>query len=338
LKVRLILLFLYAPGILVLANSYPVHADEVVLRNGDRLTGLVVHKARDTLTLRSAYAGNLAIPWSSVTAISTEAPVELILTDDRRTSTRLGAGKPGGSAEPGESVRLDEIVFINPTPDESGTSTVTSGHATLSAATTSGNSSGTRTYADADYSVRGKRYRWSFSGKANRVTDSGQETASNWLTSGDFDRFVAADRFLYARASAEHDPFKDIDLRTAVGGGYGYQFVENQKTKVSLRGGLDYVVVDRATSPNERYPALGWGFKSSHQFDGSGSEAFHEHDGYWNFRNGGDITIRSRTGLRVPLLDGLTATAQVNVEWDRTPAEGRKSTDTTSVLGLGYTF
>jgi hypothetical protein len=36
--------------------------------------------------------------------------------------------------------------------------------------------------------------------------------------------------------------------------------------------------------------------------------------------------------------DEVTATLQVNLDWDRKPAEGRKPTDTTVLLGLGYAF
>ena len=35
---------------------------------------------------------------------------------------------------------------------------------------------------------------------------------------------------------------------------------------------------------------------------------------------------------------GLNASAQVNLDWDRDPAPGRKALDTTLLLGLGYTW
>jgi putative salt-induced outer membrane protein YdiY len=329
----------------VLILTAVARADEVVLQNGDRLTGRIVHKSGETLTLESDYGGKITIRWKSVASLSTDAPVELILNDERRIRARLGAAPSTeggeGRAESDDAaggVRLDRITFINPTPVESGIGTVSSGHAGVSSATTSGNTSGTRTYGDADYTVRGKRYRWSVSGKANRVTDSGEQTASSWLAGGDYDRFISDDRFLYLRASAERDRFKDVELRSALGGGYGLQLIEDERTKVSLRGGLDYVVVDRVVSPNERYPALGWGVKASHKFNGAGSEVFHEHDGFWNLRERGHVTIRSRTGLRMPLVGNLTATLQVNFDWDREPADDLKPADTTVVLGLGYTF
>lgn len=48
------------------------------------------------------------------------------------------------------------------------------------------------------------------------------------------------------------------------------------------------------------------------------------------------MTLRSRTGVRVPIASGINASVQVNLDWEREPAPGRKSTDTTLLIGLGY--
>ena len=192
--------------------------------------------------------------------------------------------------------------------------------------------------SSADFTARAKRFRWGLSGKANRVTDSGELTASNWLAAGHYDRFVAEDHFLYVRASAEHDPFKDIDLRTAAGGGYGFQLAETDRANASVRGGLDYIVIDHIDNPNEHYPALGWGFKLTYKLDGTDRQLFHDDDGFWDLHDLARVTFRSRTGLRLPLVGNLTANFQLNLDWDSKPAEGRKPTDTTLLIGLGYTF
>jgi hypothetical protein len=68
------------------------------------------------------------------------------------------------------------------------------------------------------------------------------------------------------------------------------------------------------------------------------AELFHEQDGYWSLEDSGDVKVRTRTGLRVPLVDGLTASAQVNVDWAAEPEPGRRATDSTLLLGVGYTW
>ena len=48
--------------------------------------------------------------------------------------------------------------------------------------------------------------------------------------------------------------------------------------------------------------------------------------------------MRSQTGLRIPLIDRLNATAQYNVDWENTPTDGRARTDKILLLTLGYTW
>jgi hypothetical protein len=42
--------------------------------------------------------------------------------------------------------------------------------------------------------------------------------------------------------------------------------------------------------------------------------------------------------MRVPLIERLNATAQLNLDWERQPAPGRRSTDSTLLLGVDYAF
>jgi len=42
-------------------------ADQVVLKNGDRLTGNIVNSDGKTLTLKSEFAGEVKIQWEAIT-------------------------------------------------------------------------------------------------------------------------------------------------------------------------------------------------------------------------------------------------------------------------------
>jgi small nuclear ribonucleoprotein (snRNP)-like protein len=50
-------------------------ADEVVLKNGDRLTGTIVDSDAKTLTLKSAFAGEVKIQWDAVQEITSDEPI-----------------------------------------------------------------------------------------------------------------------------------------------------------------------------------------------------------------------------------------------------------------------
>jgi len=311
----------------------------VVFRNGDRLTGRVVHKHDAKLVFETAHAGRVSIGWNSIRSLATDRPVAVMLRDGEVLITDVQAAETDERVrlrDRQHSVRLDRIAYLNPTPEQSGIGILYNGRASLSATNTQGNNTSRRVYAEAEMTARTRDYRYSVGGKMNRQREFGQQTASNWRADGNYDWFFDQRKFRYVRSSFEHDRFKDIDLRGTVGGGYGLQLIDSSRTSVSIRGGVDYVNINHTAAANENYPALGWGLKASHRLDTRNIELFHEQDGFLQIGNGGNITLRSRTGLRVPIASGITASAQANLDWEREPAPGRKSTDSTLLIGLGY--
>ena len=56
-------------------------ADEVFLKNGDRVSGTVVSKTGDVLVLDTMYAGEIKINWADVSGMSTDRTVRIQLDD-----------------------------------------------------------------------------------------------------------------------------------------------------------------------------------------------------------------------------------------------------------------
>lgn len=325
--------------LMALLFSTSATADVVFFHNGDRLNGRVMQKHGTTLVFETAHAGTININWSEIQTISTEKPVTLMIRDDDSIGSDILDVSTDGQVvlrKRQQSVLLQDITFINPTPEQSGVGIIYSGRANVSATDTRGNSISRRIYAEAAFSARTRDYRYNIGGKINQQQEFGTQTASSWQFDGNYDWFIDKRKFRYVRSSLEHDRFKDIDLRSTAGGGYGLQLAETPRTNISIRGGLDYVTIDHINTPNEEYPALGWGLRASHKLDMRNIELFHEQDGFMQISKGGDVTLRSRTGVRVPIASRLNASIQLNLDWEKEPAPDRKSTDSALLVGLGY--
>lgn len=313
-------------------------ADEVVLKSGDRVRGEIVSLAAGKLVVRTPYAGELALRWSDVASLSTARPVALMREGERAPlrgvlqplydGRVLLVGADGGALELG----LDQIAHLNPQPWESGLGAAYSGRLTLSAAYSRGNTEDERFNGDAEFTARAREYRYAFAARIDHRDEAAAVQNTAWLGNASYDRFIDERRFLYARGSLEHDRAKDVERRSALGGGYGAQLFDTQILSLSVRGGLDYVRVERLEAPNEGYPAFGWGVKATWQ------AWFHEQEGFWNLEDTEVITLRSKTGLRLPLLQGLGVSVQLNLDWERRPAPGRKATDSTLLVGMDYAW
>src|SRR5882757_4699936 len=65
--------------------SSPVFADQLTLKNGDRLSGTIVKSDDDakTLLIKTDLAGDVSIKWEVVTAIVSSQPLHITLSDGR---------------------------------------------------------------------------------------------------------------------------------------------------------------------------------------------------------------------------------------------------------------
>ena len=57
--------------------SLPLWADQVVLKNGDRLTGTVTKSDGKSLVLKTEYMGDVTIPWPAIDMISSDQPLHI---------------------------------------------------------------------------------------------------------------------------------------------------------------------------------------------------------------------------------------------------------------------
>ena len=342
---------------LLLGIANLTYADQVILKNGDIITGRVVSKSGDILTFNTNYAGDLKISWKEVSTLSTDAPVATLLDDDSYLNTSLlpaerGAVRVTAREAPEDSYfdhetienkayGLNDILYINPTPEESGRGYRYSGRANLALNNTSGNSSNQQLHVDAEIQKRAKAYRYTVGGEANRSKDNDVTSVSNRRIYGSYDSFYTPTDFLYVHGALENDRFRDIRLRSVAGVGYGYQVYETEMTKLSLKGGPDLVSVERYEAANEFFGALGWHIDFTHKvayFPTVPLEIFHIQDGYRGLNSDGDILLKTRTGLRIPLSNGFVATAQYNLNWESNPAPDRRNSDRQVILGIGYVF
>ncbi|MGB5304974.1 MAG: DUF481 domain-containing protein, partial [Gammaproteobacteria bacterium] len=132
------------------------------------------------------------------------------------------------------------------------------------------------------------------------------------------------------------DDFADLNLRSSIGVGAGYQFYETDITNLSLEAGLSYVNEDFELAEDDSYPAARWALNYDHFLYSKKLQFFHVHEGLLGIEDTSDIIITSRTGLRALLTENFTATAQVDLDWDNTPSPGNDRIDTRYLFNLGY--
>src|SRR5690606_34485404 len=65
---------------------------------------------------------------------------------------------------------------------------------------------------------------------------------------------------------------------------------------------------------------------------------YHFNEALLSVHDTGNLTVRSRTGVRMSLTDHVIARVQTAVDWNNSPPENTDSTDFEHTLTVGYAF
>ena len=76
-------------------SSVPLSWRQIILNNGDRLTGAIVKSDGKNLTIKADLAGAVTVPWEAIEQISSSQPLYLTLKDSQMLvgTVTTGAGK-----------------------------------------------------------------------------------------------------------------------------------------------------------------------------------------------------------------------------------------------------
>ena len=99
----------------------PAFADQVILKNGDRLTGSIVRKDDKTLVFKSDLAGEVKIPWDSVTELKSADTVFVTLKSGEVLAGKVAVSPEGvevQSKDTGESKTARENITAVRSPAE----------------------------------------------------------------------------------------------------------------------------------------------------------------------------------------------------------------------------
>jgi putative salt-induced outer membrane protein YdiY len=319
----------------ILIPAVPAAADQVTLSNGDRITGTIVSLAGSTLTVTTPN-GELRIPWGDVTGLVVEDAILVTIGGADPTEVRIATADAAGRAtlNPGGPVDLLQIAALARRVPP----ITVDGGANAGMITTGGNTDVNSLRLDAELALRQSANRYSAAAAVNRAKDAGDETADNWNLALNYDRFVTERLFLNANSIFTNDQFRDLDLRTALGLGIGYQVLNTPRVRLTANAGLGRVNEDFDAGVDDSYTAA----RESAALDifilPGRVQFFHQHDGYFAIAGDDNLFVKMKNGVRLGIVAQLVTTLQIDLDYDHLPVPGRKNTDRTFALTFGYRF
>lgn len=322
---------------------YPasISADEVRLKNGDRITGNIVSMENDELVLKTSYAGKITVKWEEVANFSTDGNIDVVFTDGTRlkgATAKPDDGKVAFYIKQAQPLTFDpdQVKAINPKPPEP--SVKLSGYANVGINVSKGNSDTETYHADGQFVATTVKNRFTAGVEYDFKKDDNKTTEDKSRAYTKYDHFLDEKWYFLVNLSLDRDRIADLNLKTTAGAGVGYRFFNTPVTNLSLEVGPSYVNKDYELAKDESFAAARWALNFDRYFLDKTVQFFHFHEGLLGLEDTEEVSVLSRTGFRVPVYKQFKATLQYNFDWDNRPAPGKERVDEKYLLIIGYFF
>ncbi len=320
--------------------THPVSADEIILKNGDRLTGTVTSAEGETLLLETDYSDPVKILKSKVMKINIAEPAEIHLIQGEILKGKVrseGDGKIIIEAIPGREdahVAWNNVAAINPPPKKKST---WNGDVTVGANKQSGNTERTSAFIGATAVRRTPQDRYSLRYLFNYAEEDSEISARNTYGAGKYDYFFTEKFYGYLSVELLNDEFKNLNLRTVVGPGVGYQFWDDNIKSLLLEGGISYF--SENLEEGEDTDWITARLAADLRYTLWGSVVFSDYlVVYPSLEDSGQYQLRNEAAISTALSSDWSLRLAHILERDSNPPLNVKKNDQNWILGLQYGF
>jgi Protein of unknown function, DUF481 len=332
--------------------SATAKADQITLKNGDRVTGKIIKKDGASVTVKSDLFGAVVIPWDAVTEISSDESINIVLADGRSIEGRLATRGDAIEVTTGtskETLSKPDISALRNADEQRayerlqrpGWVDLWVGYVDLGISLARGNAE-TTTFSTAMGAARITKgdktsvyFRQIYSkGKIDGV----DSTTANAVRGGwAYDKNFSPRWFVNLFNDYEFDGFQNLDLRFVLGGGVGYTAIKNERTRLAFVGGAAYNREKFDTGLTRNSAEVYWGDDWNKKlFKGTAiNQSFRM---FHNLANTADYRINFDLGTVTTLNKWLSWQMSLSDRYLSNPVPGNKKNDTLFTTGLRVSF
>jgi len=330
-----------------------VRADQIVLKNGDRVTGSIIKKDGKTITIKTDLFGVVTTAWDQVAEVTAGKALNVVLPDGKTVQGTLATvsdGKVEITTKDGKiAVAPAEVATIRDAAEQTAYERflkprwldLWAGTASLGFAGTVGNAK-TLTFTtgvNAARITRTDKTSLYFNAIKATALANGRTSATAQAIRGGvgYDHNISPRIFVNVFNDYEYDRFQNLDLRFVLGGGLGYHLIQSERSRLDLLGGVDY---NRSTfnTPLTRNSAEAyWGDEYAFKLNAVTS-LVQSYRMFNDLTDTGSYRVNFDVGAATKLTKWLNWNISLSDRYLNHPAAGRKTNDFLYTTGIGVTF
>ena len=327
-----------------------VKADQISLKNGDRLTGIIVSMEGKQLVLKTIDAGDVSIDWNSIEHLAADQAL-VVTTADKKAVTGTvkseGADFVVTTAQGDRTIAKSDIAVMRSLADQKaydkslhpGMLEGWSGGGNFGLALARGNSETTNIALGFDAKRKTQKDAWILNAASIYSTDAhlSTTTANSFQGLIRYDRNLSQRLFAYAVFAGGYDELQDLNYRLMPGGGLGLHAIASGKTTFDLLAGLGYTRESYSTGLTRNLLTLTLGDEFSYKL--SARTTIVQNLYYLpSLNDTSNYRITGNFGIATKLNGWMTGNLLFNDRYNSQPVLGNKKNDVLFTTGLGLTF
>jgi len=325
------------------------------MKDGDRISGDIVKKDGDTVTVKSKNFGTVTLKWTDVAAVKSDQPLNVTLAGGKTVKAIIDTQGDriqvaAQTVDPKDVVTLRNDAeqktyerFLHPglldlwTVTGSLNLAGTAGNAETSTLTTPIN------FVRASNTTRTTAYFNSITSSAT-VDGTNAQTAKAVRGGWAYDRNLSKNKKVFANFFNDYayDKFQSLDLGVTFGAGAGYLVWSHDASRLSVTGGGDwnrqaFGALGASAAFTRNSAEFFWGDDFNYKLSARTSfvETFRMFD---NLSDTGQYRMNADMGATTQLTKWLNWNVSLSDRYLSDPVPGRKKNDFLYSTGLGFTW
>ena len=336
---------------ILLFASCLTFADQVTLKNGDIVSGQIVKKDGNSLTLKSDFLGEVTVPWDAITSVKSDNPLYVKLPTGQEVNGKIStAGTTVEVQTPAATATapIGQVATIRNAAEQQRYERLLSpnwfdlwaGYVDLGFSLARGNSH-TDTLTTAFNAARATTNDKTVlflnqiysTGSIRGITGPTADAVRGGIS---YDRDINKRWFWQLLNTDEYDTFQSLDLRFVGGGGLGYHAIKNDRTTLDLLVGADYTHEAFTGNIVRNLGEVNVGDDFTHKITGvtSVTQSFR----FYEAPSSGEYRLAFDAGGATTIKKWLSWQLTVSDRYLSAPVFGRKSNDILLTTGLRATF
>jgi putative salt-induced outer membrane protein YdiY len=309
-------------------------AGQIVLLNGDIITGDVKKIWDKELLIEPAYSDEFEVDLDAVAYIESDRVFDIEFADGRETQAKLVGGSEGTQVVEidgkTQEIPLMQLAELDEPEDYSEWDTWIDLNSTVEKGNTDSEKVALKfktNYKRGDHRNIGE-LTWA------RETQTGVTTKDQELAQYAYNWSFSDPWFLAGNTSYERDPIKELNHRLSVGGGVGYNFWDAARRFFQLQAATGYQTEKIGGIDNESV-ILGGLMRIRYDFIGGDLSLFHNSSFFSAVTGRRNNVLKTETGVRYEITDLLYFNFEIDFDHESNPADGVEPEDLTMLFGLG---